>query len=571
MRHNPFRRNIGFVIALFCLTIGSVMYYTNGRASAVGFDMYDRSLNQSYYANTDETNTGDLVFDSSPDIPWQGITSNWSTVDMNVNSFIAAMEQRLNSPTDYNSARAAAIMNMMMGLNGDDAQYNSPSANRWQNGVAVAKANLTQWETLVREYDAAGDVTWNGFDVGVNEKDWVGLNANDGTKLPDVVPVQLNEVDNDEAMIFHNPNNGGEFTIKKKCGNLTGDVEPLEPFTPPVTPTPPPPTPPTPPPAPPVTEPYFQATGGDVVAGASIATDTTHACGVALSNANAGIVSWNNDSSPDYDGAGSEYAALAMNYIQGFASDQANAGSDQLSLANTNTSGSLDPTNGFFGGMFGDAPCADYWNAHPATATPLPTGNVGTWPSGSYYVTSNQTLSAATIPAGKHIILYVDSDVAITGNISYPPASTVYSSRSEIPSFELVVHGTIYIDSSVTALSGLYAAIPDNNYATTTTASSFNSPSAGTISTCSSGFTSYDPSQFLTNNMASNCAQQLTVTGSFVANQVWLLRSFGGLATKQPAEVFDYSPEIWLAPSGATSSGAASPTYQSIVGLPPIL
>ncbi|MET0779608.1 MAG: hypothetical protein ABWY71_02115, partial [Candidatus Saccharimonadales bacterium] len=75
-----------------------------------------------------------------------------------------------------------------------------------------------------------------------------------------------------------------------------------------------------------------------------------------------------------------------------------------------------------------------------------------------------------------------------------------------------------------------------------------------------------------------DCKNQLIVNGSFVARQVQFLRVNGTLrqssagekgdATSHAAEVFNYSPAVWMAmPPGSTIMN----DYDSITSLPPIL
>jgi hypothetical protein len=245
-----------------------------------------------------------------------------------------------------------------------------------------------------------------------------------------------------------------------------------------------------------------------------------------------------------------------------------------LTFANVNHASSLNVSEGMFGGMFGTAPCVDYWGDRPTAATALPTGEVKDWPSGKYYVTTgNISISSASggIPAGKKIELYVSGNVAITGNITYNTAG--WNVRTDIPSFRLVVNGVIYIDNDVTELDGLYAAVPDSGYADPSIGEvAFSAPIDGTIATCSRGFASYNPRGILDSSDASmpaDCAKRLTFNGSVAGLQIWLLRTGGSVATNAPAEVFNYRPETWLAPS---SNGNTTPAaYDSIIGLPPIL
>jgi hypothetical protein len=135
-----------------------------------------------------------------------------------------------------------------------------------------------------------------------------------------------------------------------------------------------------------------------------------------------------------------------------------------------------------------------------------------------------------------------------------------------MPTFKLIVLGSIYIDRDITQLDGTYVAVPANDYANPPTPALFDSPRQGTIITCANNFDTVTPDQIATNNDI--CRTKLTVNGSFVANQIFFLRNFGSLTDDQPGELFNYSPEMWLAPGdGSATSG----TYKSIVGLPPVL
>src|SRR5206468_719752 len=107
-----------------------------------------------------------------------------------------------------------------------------------------------------------------------------------------------------------------------------------------------------------------------------------------------------------------------------------------------------------------------------------------------------------------------------------------------------------------------------------TIANNFSILQKGTISTCSvpgaGPFRSYDPSNAAANGMVGACNSQLVVNGSFVANQVYMARTFGTVSdSANPGEVFNYSPETWLSGSSLPNSQAGS--YQSVVGLPPVL
>ena len=334
--------------------------------------------------------------------------------------------------------------------------------------------------------------------------------------------------------------------------------------------------------------PYFKVGGGDITAGASFATEDGAGIATPCSKAphieDAGIVSWNHHGK-DSNGAGGQYGAFGYNFIQDFVTGQGNGQiasgteTNELTFSNQNyntSPKSVTTTNGMFGGMFGSGPCIDYWNDRPTALKLLPVGGLSSGtPSDIYYVNGSLTLNSVIIPAGKHITVYVKGDVAIAGDISY----ALYGSRKDIPSFKLIVNGTIFIGAGVNKLDGTYAAIPDTDAFTAglnggPSINDFGNPNAGTIATCSQStalpFKSYNPLEFTINGMATACNKQLVVTGSLVAEQIWLLRTYGTLdgAPVAPAEVLNYSPEVWL--SGDTGSVRAG-DYQSIIGLPPVL
>jgi hypothetical protein len=261
-----------------------------------------------------------------------------------------------------------------------------------------------------------------------------------------------------------------------------------------------------------------------------------------------------------------------MSLIQSFATAQGSPNQPTgLSFANVSyrpgSVNSVDPSAGWFGGLFGAAPCVDYWGARPdPTSLPViganqPLGNI----DGEYAFTGNLTIGPTLIRAGKRLTVYIDGNVNIRGNIAYQN-SAAWTSVADLPAFKLIVHGRIFIDSTVTQLDGVYVAVPNSGYVKAK--NTFANPLAGTIADCSNGFSVIDPSKADTNDMVNTCGQQLTVNGSFVANQIFFLRTFGTLGNDQPAEVFTYNPEMWLAPSAGSTY---DPEYRSVVGLPPVL
>ena len=261
----------------------------------------------------------------------------------------------------------------------------------------------------------------------------------------------------------------------------------------------------------------------------------TSTCGV---NADpyGSVVGWNKENSA-YNGAGTQYAAFAMNYIQDFASAQGTAGQAPtgLSFSNTNnvdTSGGGEDT---YGGNFGSVTCTpDYW-CPPASA--VKTGDI--------------PIPGVSVPNGVEDAIYVDGNAEITGNIKY---SNSYANLGDIPSFKLIVKGNIYIDSSVSEIDGLLVAEPD--------ASGNN----GVIYTCASGFAA----PALKRSLYNNCNNQLTVNGSMIAKQVWMTRTSGTLYGNTPAEVVNYTPDTWISNFPACSDETTG-EYNAVTQLPPSL
>ena len=316
--------------------------------------------------------------------------------------------------------------------------------------------------------------------------------------------------------------------------------------------------------------------GGDVVAGSEFGSQGN--CPASTSpavSANAGIISWNNTGA---NGAGTQIAAQAMSQIFGFATNYNSGGGGNyaaLSFANSNPA-ITSPAAGEFGGNFGYAPCAPKYQP-PATGTVSWPGSFTAAPGSYSYTWLGGIINAGTIPAGVNITLYVNGSVEIAGNITY--GTTGWTNPSQIPSFRLVVTGgDINVDSSVTQLDGQYVAQPTVNLP--------NPPTGGSIYTCSQSGAPHP----VDGNYYTDCSSQLVINGSFVARQVKLMRACNTMSNSNTgqtsvatgnlancsgtpgnttaAEVFNYSPEVWLAqPPGAT----ASSLFDSIINLPPIL
>lgn len=315
--------------------------------------------------------------------------------------------------------------------------------------------------------------------------------------------------------------------------------------------------------------PYFEVSGGDVVAGAGIVTNAGQDCGTTLKNTRAGVSGWNSSTAPYTTGAGGQYATFAWDFIQEFASNKGSGRPpNYLSFANDGSS-QTNISSGRYGGFGRPVACIDQWADVPASANPVPNPsgvNLNALPNGVYSHPGNLTISRSTLAANKKLTIYVSGDVRIADDIWFGGAFPTWSSLTEIPTFKLIVRGTIHIGSNVNRIDGSYVAVPaTSNY--TTLSNNYSPVQPGTISTCSSGFTVLNPAVAPV-SMISSCNRRLEVNGSLSANQILFLRTFGTLTGGPSAEVINYTPEMWLAP---TQTDRIDPTYQSVVGLPPVL
>src|SRR6185437_4299613 len=149
----------------------------------------------------------------------------------------------------------------------------------------------------------------------------------------------------------------------------------------------------------------------------------------------------------NYAGAGTQYAAYALNHLQDYASAQTGAGgtsADPTMLAFANDGGGgVNVGSGLFGGQFGGGSncIRDFF----ANATNVQNGNI--------------TIGAQSIANSTSKAVYVKGNVYINGNITF---SGSYANVGEIPSYNVIVEGNIYIAPNVTQLDGLYVAEPTN-------------------------------------------------------------------------------------------------------------
>lgn len=288
------------------------------------------------------------------------------------------------------------------------------------------------------------------------------------------------------------------------------------------------------------TKPYFRVYNGDVEAGASFTP-----CSPSLPASEGLIWAFNRDASGGYAGSGAEGAAMAYRNISGFVSASMRTTNPRVpkGLTFANNSGTT------YGGNFGAGSCIpDYWQL--ATSA-------GATVNGSGY-----TQGGASLGPGAKQDVFVDGDVVISGNIVYTGSWTLNTTTNTIPSFRLIVrNGNIYIRDTVTQLDGVYIAIPRAD------------GSKGLIYTCALGAGVPTEAQ-----VANGCKQQLRVNGAFIAKGVKLVRTPNSLgnsvvgepsATSRAAEIFTYTPEVWLAKPQFTLPLESD--YDGITALPPVL
>lgn len=220
------------IIATAIFAGGAVSVMTLPSSAGTSQDFTGRPWRIGYY---DGLPHGDTASDNT--LGWSmfidGLPDNWQTVPADVDRFINSMRAHLYNTGDYLNApvRASVTINTMMGIHGDDPRFNGPSATRWENGVALAKANFATWESVVRSYDngsiPGASIEWNATEfIPDGTTDVLGVSSGiTGQFLPESMWDAITAT-TEPVMIFHNPD-GSRMTIMKICGNLTGEQTPF--------------------------------------------------------------------------------------------------------------------------------------------------------------------------------------------------------------------------------------------------------------------------------------------------------------------------------------------------------
>jgi hypothetical protein len=269
----------------------------------------------------------------------------------------------------------------------------------------------------------------------------------------------------------------------------------------------------------------------------------------------------------------------------------------------------VSPTQGRDGGDFGLLPCMTEFYTDAVTSTnPAPqtltdanfplamNGNVlnlnaleTDYDGGTYSYTGNLMITAPnplTMPANKEpITIAVNGDAYIDSNITYS-----YNSLGTIPKLNIYTdtvaanryygasgpatnHGDIFVDNSVSTLHGFFVAqgsVADN----------VGIQATGNFITC--GTSNPGDTTFSQTTLYATCSvKPLDVDGAVYADYFLLERSYGDVNnvnmstsnTANAAEVFQYSPELWVPAVACTSTVAAciNTNYASINSAPPVL
>lgn len=284
-----------------------------------------------------------------------------------------------------------------------------------------------------------------------------------------------------------------------------------------------------------VKRPYLQAFGADVMAGCNAGGGTINAYRK-YSYPSFGV---QNDAG---SGSGAQFGVLAQSSISGFVSSLFGGGKKKLTFANNSTEE--------YGGKFGANTCTgDYFADEPAATA---VGGINyVVPNGeSIKKSGNVRINSGVLTNGTHAELYVTGNAYIGSNIKF---SETWNSFKDIPSFKLVVDGDIYIGKNVSQIDGFYIA-------------------TGTIYTCAESLNN----AVLDTNIYARCNRQLTINGSFIANKVKFMRSYGWTKNannngSRAAEVFRYNPSLYMVDWDAPSASQSAQTYDSVFTLPPIL
>lgn len=239
-------------------------------------------------------------------------------------------------------------------------------------------------------------------------------------------------------------------------------------------------------------------------------------------------------------GSGTSFAAFALGKITNFGSGSASLTTstgigDGLTFSNLYTN-----KLGYYGAS--QHCITDYTDTYESS-TAASSGNtdIAVGSSGSWRVDGDVTLHG-TIGAGIQKVYYVNGNVTVSGNVTYP---ATFNAAGNIPSLVIIATGNIYVNADVEQMDGIFI-------------------TQGTFYTC------YPKTEPATIN---TCNKQLTVNGSVIANAVDLFRTAGAEGTtadsqKEAAEIFNLSPEVYI-DNALNQSSSTVITTSEVRELPP--
>jgi plastocyanin len=255
----------------------------------------------------------------------------------------------------------------------------------------------------------------------------------------------------------------------------------------------------------------------------------------------------------NFQGSGSDFAAYALGYITGTA-----PGNDGFFTAASKTgiktyndlmfANTPAPPGNNLGGLLG----GDSMAAHCAVDYFMGTriNDLGT-PQNSGQITLNGKATGqylykdnggglpclrikGQVDPGARITIYTDDDVCINDNISYSNWSIDTTNLTNTaPYLTVITRGSIYVQSNVVNIAGLFIAQSDDDGAGNVT--------GGVFASCANGAAVANSAY-----LKGNCHSQLTVNGSVIAQRVYPLRATGGTLFNNTgtAETFDYAPSM---------------------------
>jgi hypothetical protein len=289
-------------------------------------------------------------------------------------------------------------------------------------------------------------------------------------------------------------------------------------------------------------KPYFKVYNGGISAGGQFSSADGGLC---ANPAGEGILAgYNNDKTDGYNfGSSAQLTTLAMRAITGVASGMTkyDKSPSRLSFSNTVNVDAAGATSAYdpnLGGFFNTDPSATSCLTTAEADPKLPTKNIGggtitidsdpTFAPGArkvQFINASKatiTIDASTIT--RSVSIFTNGKVVIKGNLQYSAGPWT---RDTVPSLvirtkrdpgDTTTNSNIFIDASVKYLDGIYIA----------------DRAGGSISTCTTGDGDAAVLMPVSDvNYFTDCANQLVVHGSFVADYINLMRTFGTMRNEK--------------------------------------